>query len=1015
MKRFQTIVLLLVLSAVMVFGSAVDSLKNTSEPCNGFWEHSYKHPYLTEADSLWDQAKFKRASILYKPAAEKFEQEHNWKGLLKARNRISDNLRIASQFDSALSILNDNLQIIADHLDNDPDELAEAYFIMAVNYDWQRNLDKSLLTHNKALEIRINVYGENHIDVARGYHAIGEMYWYDDQNLNAVEYISKATSILGNLGCENSLQAGKTYYVIASAYRELADFQRAGIYGQKALAILENNIADRTRCYNLLGNLHSSMQNYEQSNQYNFKAINLLLGQRPLTLTQKKNLANYLNSVASNHMNNQSYDSANTYYLQSLKIYQTLKGTDDDISMSYQNLGINFTKQKQFDSAYHYLSKAVKLRKQVFGEKNFNTSSSLRYMGNFFKSKGDLDSALNYYQLAIVAGSDEDFISYQLYKNPGHQSFTHDGSLLEALWDKGAVLREIYHRDQNPRNLDLSLETLLIAIELMDRNQELYELEGSTLLMAEDYYGVFEDALNACHSLYDLTKNRKYLETAFFVIEKSKARLLFDTFSDLQENKIVGIPDSVLMLENAIKAQLASATRDLENEQNKDSVNNHKIRELEENVFQSTVNLEHFYESLEVTYPSYATSVKNELSELNSIQSRLSKEHQVLVDYFWGDSDLFSLVVQEDQVEYFRQPIASVKLLVKNYRQHLLDGPRFTNRATRFNEFSKNAHVLYKCLFKGVKLEEKPLIIAADGPLRFIPFEGLVVEEPTNSTSDYDQLKYVVHYYPTSYIYSASLWAMQPKGEYRELQALGFSHSGSDKEELSGSNELPGTAREIEVLKSLLKGSFFSGLEATKQNFIDHAQNYDIIHLAIHGISDSISHLNNRLLFRSPDKEDQTDPLYTYELYNLRLNSRLAVLSACESGLGRNFQGEGVYSMSRAFSYAGCPTTVMSLWRISDKTTPEILEQFYQQISKGIDIDQALRKAKLDYLSENSGNMAHPGLWAAMVVHGATNAIMKRSKIMLALVLGVLTLLTLTILLMHRIRRSKNSPVASTV
>jgi hypothetical protein len=98
----------------------------------------------------------------------------------------------------------------------------------------------------------------------------------------------------------------------------------------------------------------------------------------------------------------------------------------------------------------------------------------------------------------------------------------------------------------------------------------------------------------------------------------------------------------------------------------------------------------------------------------------------------------------------------------------------------------------------------------------------------------------------------------------------------------------------------------------------------------------------------------------------------------------------------------------MSLWRISDKTTPEILEQFYQQISKGIDIDQALRKAKLDYLSENSGNMAHPGLWAAMVVHGATNAIMKQSKIMLALILGVLTILTLTILLIHRIRRLKN-------
>ncbi len=775
MKRFQTIVLLLVLSTVMVFGSAVDSLKNTSEPCDGFWEHSYKHPYLTEADSLWDQDKFKRASSLYKLAAEKFEQEQNWKGLLKARNRISDNLRIASQYDSALSILNDNLQIIADHLEDDPVELAEVYFIIGVNYDYQRQLSASLEAHNKSLEIRRGLYGENHIDVAMSFRAIGEMYSFSQQQyLNAKKYFTNAINILEQLGCHNLLKAGDTYYSLASSYRSLKDYDKARIYGLKALSILESNtINDRTRCYNLLGNIHLELQNYEQSNQFNFKAINLLLEQRSLTPTQKMDLANYLNSVASNHMDNHSYDSAHVYFLQSLKIYQTLEGVDDDISLSFQNLGINYTRQNQFDSAYHYLSKAVKLREQIFGEKNYNTSTSLRYMGNFFESKGNLDSALNYYQQAIVASSGENFHSYHLNANPDTADFSFDGSLLNALWEKGAVLIESYQRDQEHRNLEISLTALLTAITIMDRNQELYELEGSTLLMAGDYYGVFEDALNACYRLYNLTDDRRYLETAFFVIEKSKARLLFDTFSDLQRNQIVGIPDSVIEVENSIKFQLASYSRDLENKKNKDSVNNQQIRELEEKVFQSTVRLEQFYESMEATYPSYTSAIKNELLDLNTIQKRLSKDNRVLVDYFWGDSALFSLVVKDDQVSLFKQSLDPVLQLVKIYRQQLLDGPQFTNRATRFNEFSKNAHALYKCLFKGVKLEEKPLIIAADGPLRFIPFEGLVVEEPANSTSDYDQLKYVVHYYPTSYIYSANLWAMQAKRRIPEIAGTG--------------------------------------------------------------------------------------------------------------------------------------------------------------------------------------------------------------------------------------------------
>lgn len=1012
MKRFQTIVLLLALSVIMVFGSALDSLKNTSEPCNGYWDHSYKHPYLEVADSLWKLEKFARASSLYELAAEKFEKEHNWKGLLKARNRISDNLRIANQYDSALSILNDNLQIITDHLNNDPVELAEAYFIMAVNYDWQRKLDKSLLAHNKALEIRTNLYGENHVYVARSYRAIGEMFWYDQQNMNAEKHLSKALDIMVNIGCESSLDAGTAYYTLASTYRRLGDYDKAKIYCLNALSVFEkingNTVSFKTNCYSLLGNINFNKKDYQLSINYNSIAINMLLEEKSLSSLQQRQLANYMNTVASAYTKKKNYDSAFIYLSKSLNIYRKIEGNEDNVSLIYQNIGINHTDLGQFDSAYIYLSKAIEIRKQIFGEKHFKTSSSLRFMGNLYKEMGELDSALNNYQQAIVAGSGDNFNNYQPDTNPDHESLTYDGSLLEALWKKAAILSKIYQREKNINKLTLSLNSLMVTIEIMDGNQELYELEGSTLLMTRDFYGVFEDALDASYILYELTDNKKYLETAFFVMEKSKARLLFDTFSDLQQNKMVGIPDSVLMVENAIKAQLSLVIRDLGNEEKKDSVNNKKIKELEDKIFQSTVRLERFYESMETTYPSYANAVKSELIDLATVQNRVTKEGSILVDYFWGDSTLFSIVVKEDKVGLFRLPIDSVRVLVTNYQHHLLEGPQFTDRSARFKEFSENSYGLYQLLFKGFgQPKEKTLIIAADGPLRFIPFEALVVNKPEEGASDYDKLKYAVHYYPISYVYSANLWSMQQKSEPRKLQVLGFSHSGLDREMTSiESNELPGTAKEIEVLRNQLKGLYFSGLEATKQHFIDHAQEYDIIHLAIHGISDSVSHLNNRLLFRSPVDEGQTEPLYTHELYKLRLNSRLVVLSACESGIGKNYRGEGVYSISRAFSYAGCPTTVMSLWRISDKTTPVILEQFYRQILKGEDVDQALRLAKLSYLKENKGNMAHPSLWAAMVVHGATDGVAKRSKVGLLVLLFAVVILAFIMITQRNRSRS---------
>ena len=990
---------LLLLAMVQANAWVVDSTRNSVDPCIGYWELSYQHPSLEKADSLYDVERFTEALLLYQSAAEKFERQQDWEGLLKARNRVADCYRFTTTLkDSAYSILKGNLVIIEEHFNNDPYEIAEVHFILGICYDWGNQKEKALEEFNKSVAIRNELYDEKHVDVVRGYKFIGDMFAWDKRNLNAVEYLTKAADIAATLECKNSSLIGETYYSLASVARGLRDLEKAGIYGLKSLSLFENDPFSRSRSYNLIANINEHKNQFEQSIRYNTLAINLLQKQQPLDYSQQQNLANYLHSLANVNMQTLRYDSAHLYYQQSLQIYNKLQN-QNEVLLLYQNIGVNYYLLGRHDSANYYLSKAVRLGKQINGEKHFATSASLLEQGSYYQQVGQLDSALHYYQQAIVAATGPDYHNYQPDTNPARESFTFDdnGSLLNALYLKGSVLRKIYLQDQDQGVLELSLETLLLALELMDVNQELYQLEGSTLFMAEENYSVFEGALSVCYNLYQLTESQEYLETAFFIIEKSKARLLFDTFYDLQQSRMVGIPDSLIQAENVIKSRLASFSRDLENKEQLDSANSREIRELEDKVFQATVELENFKHSLESAYPAYASAIKNEPLDLNSLRDRIIKENRILVNYFWGDSALYTLVLQDNQIGFFRQPIDTLEQLVEKYQRHLVDGPQFTNQAARFREFHETAYALFSVLFKGIDPDKRSLIIAADGPLRFIPFEGLVVEDPASDITDYHQLNYVVNHYPTSYVYSANMWAMQSQRTPGKSQALGFSHSAPDMESsLNADNELPGTAREIEILKGQLQGSFFSGLEATKQNFIDHARDYDIIHLSIHGISDSVSRLNNRLLFRNPHDQTQTDPLYTYELYNLQLNSRLAVLSACESGTGRNYQGEGVYSMSRAFSYAGCPTTVMSLWRISDKTTPEILEQFYRQINKGMDIDQALHHAKLDYLENHRGSAAHPSYWAAMVVHGNTDPVMKKSRTVLTLSI-VVALIVLTI------------------
>ena len=98
------------------------------------------------------------------------------------------------------------------------------------------------------------------------------------------------------------------------------------------------------------------------------------------------------------------------------------------------------------------------------------------------------------------------------------------------------------------------------------------------------------------------------------------------------------------------------------------------------------------------------------------------------------------------------------------------------------------------------------------------------------------------------------------------------------------------------------------------------------------------------------------------------MNAELAVLSACNTGRGQLAKGEGVISLARAFKYAGCSNVLMSLWQADDEATAQIMQDFYRHLQKGLGKDEAIRQAKLDYLTASNRN--HPFFWGAFVLIG---------------------------------------------
>jgi CHAT domain-containing protein len=176
-----------------------------------------------------------------------------------------------------------------------------------------------------------------------------------------------------------------------------------------------------------------------------------------------------------------------------------------------------------------------------------------------------------------------------------------------------------------------------------------------------------------------------------------------------------------------------------------------------------------------------------------------------------------------------------------------------------------------------------------------------------------------------------------------------------------------------------LKGKIFTDTAATKNNFITYAPQYSIIHLATHASASDDNPAESYISFYPPlNSTAAAYKLYEPEICNLNLsNTSLVILSACETASGQLINGEGVISLSRAFSYAGCPGVITSMWKAEDNATAFITQHLHNYLQQGNTKDVALQKAKLDYLASPEIEPAFktPNFWAHLILTGDAAAI----------------------------------------
>lgn len=181
---------------------------------------------------------------------------------------------------------------------------------------------------------------------------------------------------------------------------------------------------------------------------------------------------------------------------------------------------------------------------------------------------------------------------------------------------------------------------------------------------------------------------------------------------------------------------------------------------------------------------------------------------------------------------------------------------------------------------------------------------------------------------------------------------------------------LPGTEVEADAISKLYPDTVrLTGKNAKETNLVKMLPNYRYLHLATSGIVNDTAPMQSAIVLAAPPKGSEDDGFLTArEIAEMKLNAEMAVLSACETGRGGTKEGEGMIGLTWALFAAGVPTQVVSQWKISDNSTPELMKHFYGNLKAGQGKGKALQNAALSMMKD--GKHSHPYHWASFVLFG---------------------------------------------
>jgi CHAT domain-containing protein len=819
--------------------------------------------------------------------------------------------------------------------------IASYTFNLGIAYNEIGDYDKGIEYFKKTLDQRIKLLGDAHIEVAKAYNAIGISHDYKGEYVKGISYYEKALNIFINkYGSNENLDAAITLNNIGASYDDCGEYQLSLLHAQKALDIRlklkEPNPLFVAISYNNIGNTYRRLSNFIKAIEYNQIALDIRL--------------------------------------------KNLDPLHPDLAPSYQSLAHCFEETNQPDKAIEYFQKAFDIYKR-------NDSKA-----NVLKNIAIVESKLkNYTKCDTIF---EKSLQLLNYKNANDLKNVQSIKwLINVLLAKGNYELTRFQIEKDLKYVEKASQSFQNASEASEYQSNSFSTEGGKVELKKIQNSIVEGIISCKTILAYPNQDSNLKQTAFDKHEQIKASLLQAQIKETNALKYANIPEDLLQKETQLRLNITWREKQKQAKVNAGkSETDSTVLAISSKLFDLKQDYDTLKQNLEKNYPEYyRLKYDTKTVSVEDVQKKLLSPSQTLLSYFVGDSSVFAFVVKLDTYAvYTIKKDFPLEMYVKQLRDGLYGYQTAAVKTEKLYEakadsFAQAAFQLHQKLIGPLSiLLTKEVILVPDGVLGYIPFDVLLSEKPKDATQ-FKSHHYFSKDHIISYNYSATLWhSMQNKKHKTEptKNFVGYAPYyngdttvlsklfGDDLTMRKGLDSLKYSGEEVFKAQKLMGGEAVLNQKATKKTFEETASNYRIIHLATHGKANDKSGDYCFLAFTEQKDSIDNELLYVRDIYNLSLNADLVVLSACETGIGELKRGEGIVSLARAFAYSGAKSMVTSLWSVNDKSTMQIMENFYRNLRKGQTKNYALWKAKQDYWEKAKGEFAHPFYWSSFIPIG---------------------------------------------